>query len=95
MQAHQFGADLRQGQGGIAQLEEIALQGVQPLDHEPVELILEDVGLDGVEVLLELGHDGLVVVGHEVQDRIQREARSLGKALRAVLAALQNLRVAR
>jgi hypothetical protein len=68
----------------MAPLEDLALQHLRSLEQQPVEPVVEDVGFDGIEVLLELGHDGLQVAGHEAQDRTSGDALPLGKPLRAV-----------
>ena len=57
------------------------LQVIEAFDNQPVELVLEDVRLDRVEVLLELGDDGLEVIDNEVQQRIQGKAWALGGTL--------------
>ena len=95
VQPNEFIADVCDWQSRAAQLEHLPLQVIETFNDEVVGLVLEYVGLDGLEISFELGDDGLIVIDHEVNQRIQAEAWPLGEHICRLLAAVTYLRVAR
>src|SRR6185369_8240312 len=69
------------------ELEQVALEIVDPHGGVAAGVVPEDVGLQGLEVVLQRVHDEKVLVDHEIHDRMQHEARPLGQEMRGGLAA--------
>ena len=84
---HQAVADVDERGDASLDLEQVALEGVDPHGGVAADALVEDLVLEGFQAVLEPVHDREVLVHHEVHDGVEHEAGPFGEELRLRFAA--------